>query len=361
MTRAGNWYLEESIDDADLRRVDIDTFPFRIGRVADLELRIRSASVSREHAELTMSGDRLLVRDLGSSNGTFVNRQRVDGVAPLRMGDVLHVGSVELRLRRDEAEDEELGVTQLFEGELSSRLPTGSREFYELLEERAVTGSLQPILEARGGAVYGHELLGRGDHVGLAVEPGALFEIAESLGLAAELSELLRDECLGRAAERVAAGELFVNTHPHEMLAEARLFDSLRELRRRHPETRLVLEVHEKAVVDSDAMVRIRALLDELDMKLAYDDFGAGQARFKELVRFPPDYIKFDVSLVSGLAEASDARRSLIDSFLELSSDLGIVTIAEGVENDADAAACAAAGFDLLQGFHFGSPVPLHG
>lgn len=359
MSSPSTWYLEESIEDADLRRVEIDTFPFRIGRAGDLELKIRSSSVSRVHAELTLSGDKLLVRDLGSSNGTFVNRQRVEGVAPLRMGDILHLGSVELRVRRSETQSDEHGVTQLFEGELSSRLPAGTREFYELLGAAAVTGSLQPIVDTRTRACHGYELLGRGAHSALAREPIPLFEIAESLGVATELSELFRRVGLEAATERVGSLQLFVNTHPHELLHEARLFDDLRALRALHPKLRLVLEVHEKAVVDSAAMVRIRSLLDELEMKLAYDDFGAGQARFKELVRFPPDYLKFDGSLVDGLSEASEARSSLLTSLIELAADLAIVTIAEGVETEADAQACEDAGFDLLQGFHLGRPVPL--
>jgi len=351
--------LEESIEDADLRRVEIDSYPFRIGRAGDLELKIRSASVSRVHAELTLAGDKLLVRDLGSSNGTFVNRQRVEGMAPLRMGDILHLGSVELRLRRSETPEDEQGVTELFEGELSSRLPTGTREFYELLGTRAVTGSLQPIVSCRTKACHGYELLGRGAYSGLAREPTPLFAIAESLGVAADLSELFRRTGLDATTEGIGSLELFVNTHPHELLNEERLFADLRQLRASHSQLRLVLEVHEKAVVDAAAMVRIRSLLDELEMKLAYDDFGAGQARFNELVRFPPDYLKFDGSLVLGLSDASDAKSSLVASLLELASDLGIVTIAEGVETEADCQACEAAGFDLLQGFHLGRPVPL--
>lgn len=359
MSPASTWYFEESIEDADLRRVEIDSFPFRIGRAGELELRIRSASVSRVHAELTLAGDKLLVRDLGSSNGTFVNRQRVDDVAPLSMGDILHVGSVELRLRRSEVQEDEQGVTQLFDGELSNRLPTGTRELYELMAAGAVAGSLQPIVDTPTKACHGYELLGRGAHAALAREPTSLFKIAESLGVAADLSELFRKTGLQEATERVGSLQLFVNTHPHELLHEERLFADLRALRAEHPESRLVLEVHEKAVVDSDAMVRIRSLLDELEMKLAYDDFGAGQARFKELVRFPPDYLKFDGSLVHGLSEASEATGSLITSLLGLAADLGILTIAEGVETEADARACEDAGFDLLQGFHLGRPVPL--
>ncbi len=359
MPPASTWYFEESIEDADLRRVEIDSFPFRIGRAGELELRIRSASVSRVHAELTPSGDGLLVRDLGSSNGTFVNRQRVEGVAPLRMGDVLHVGTVELRLRRSEGLDDELGVTLQFEGELSSRLPTGASALYELLVTKAVTGSLQPIVVARSKACQGYELLGRGDHAALRPEPTPLFEIAESLDVAAELSELFRTSGLSEASQRVASLELFVNTHPHELLQEQRLFADLRAVRAAHPELRLVIEVHERAVVDSAAMERIRSLLGELEMKLAYDDFGSGQARFKELVRFPPDYLKFDASMVHGLSDASEARTSLMTSLLGLARDLGIVTIAEGVETEADSQACEEAGFDLLQGFHLGRPVPL--
>lgn len=69
-----------------------------IGRHDDCLIRIRSSQVSRRHCELVMEGEALMVRDLGSSNGTFVNGKRVLGKQALKGGDVLTIGGVTLRV-----------------------------------------------------------------------------------------------------------------------------------------------------------------------------------------------------------------------------------------------------------------------
>ena len=79
---------------------------------------------------------------------------------------------------------------------------------------------------------------------------------------------------------------------------------SLRELRELEPRRPLVLEIHEAAVTCGDEMKQLRAALADLQIGLAYDDFGAGQARLVELVDVPPDYLKFDMKLVQNLESA---------------------------------------------------------
>src|SRR4051794_10987504 len=69
-----------------------------IGRHDECLIRIRSAQVSRRHCELYEDGQRLMLRDLGSSNGTYVNGKRVLGQQPLKAGDVLTIGGVTLRV-----------------------------------------------------------------------------------------------------------------------------------------------------------------------------------------------------------------------------------------------------------------------
>jgi DNA-binding winged helix-turn-helix (wHTH) protein len=70
-----------------------------LGRDPSLELCVDSASVSRRHARLRIGGGEVLLEDLGSKNGTFVNGQRVAGAVPLSHRDQLCVGSIELRFR----------------------------------------------------------------------------------------------------------------------------------------------------------------------------------------------------------------------------------------------------------------------
>jgi EAL domain-containing protein (putative c-di-GMP-specific phosphodiesterase class I) len=97
-------------------------------------------------------------------------------------------------------------------------------------------------------------------------------------------------------------------------------------------------------------------VLDDLNMKLAYDDFGAGQARLHELVEARPNFVKFDRKMICGIDSAEASRCQLIETLVGMCRQLGIVTLAEGVETAGEAKACRALGFELMQGYYFGRP-----
>jgi EAL domain-containing protein (putative c-di-GMP-specific phosphodiesterase class I) len=174
----------------------------------------------------------------------------------------------------------------------------------------------------------------------------------------AELSRMLRREELSTSSASELP-HLFLNTHPTELADFKRLILSLREIRAARPNQPLTLEVHEAAAADLATMKMLRLVLDDLNMKLAYDDFGAGQARLNELVEARPDYVKFDRKLISALDKADHSRRQMIESLVSMCRQLGIVTLAEGVENAPEAEACRKIGFELMQGYHFGRPAQL--
>ena len=99
--RVGTWVLESRLgDDGSMQRTPLQPMPFRIGRAAGIELVLPSTHVSKAHAEIYTDGLTLRVRDLGSRNGTFLNRETVTD-SPLHDGDVLHVGDYEFRVARE--------------------------------------------------------------------------------------------------------------------------------------------------------------------------------------------------------------------------------------------------------------------
>ena len=73
-------------------KVVVSSWPFLIGRAGDCHLKLACSMVSRHHCELIVRGDRVVVRDLGSKNGTFVNTDRVGAERELASGDNLSVG-----------------------------------------------------------------------------------------------------------------------------------------------------------------------------------------------------------------------------------------------------------------------------
>jgi EAL domain-containing protein (putative c-di-GMP-specific phosphodiesterase class I) len=335
--------------------VSISRLPFRVGRRPGLDLTLPSTSVSTEHAELYERAGQLRVRDLGSTNGTYVNRRRVTDEV-VRDGDVVHFADFEFRLEEAVAALRETTAV-LRDLALPEQFVKGTRELDELLRDQLVTMHFQPIVVMSTGKPVSYEALGRGRHPRLPEGPQELLHIADSIGAAPILSQLFRQRAVETASGHPGLASLFLNTHPRE-LAQASLVDSLAELRRLAPEPTLAIEVHESTIVDSAGIREFRARLKQLDIALAYDDFGAGQARLLELADVPPEYLKFDSRFVNGIADAPDSKQRVVRSLVTVARDLGVRPIAEGIENQADARVCAELGFDLAQGFHFGRPVP---
>src|SRR5262245_23512672 len=79
---------------------DLDQPVIRIGRVQGMDIMIDDVSVSRRQAEIQQDGAGWVVRDIGSSNGTFVNGERVTGDRPLKAGDEIAIGDFSLFFER---------------------------------------------------------------------------------------------------------------------------------------------------------------------------------------------------------------------------------------------------------------------
>jgi len=355
------WHLEFTVE-GEVRQVPLHPLPFRIGRRPGLELVLASDSVSKVHAEIYADGDTLRLRDLGSTNGSFVNGEAVED-GPLGEGDVLHFADLEFRLGTPAPEAAESldppTTVSLGRRAKGSRNFPGSREMQELLRDGAVTIVFQPIVRMQGGATAAYEALGRGQHPGLPQSPLDLFRVAETLGAETELSRLFRKKAVELVRHRTDFPTLFLNTHPAE-LSTPGLLESLEELRGLAPHQDLALEIHESVLTRPSALAELRTLLSESNIGLAYDDFGAGQARLLELAEAPPHYLKFDRRFVAGIDQPDMRnRRQLLNSLVGVARDLRVTTIAEGIETAAEAEVCAEIGFNLAQGYHFGRPMPV--
>jgi EAL domain-containing protein (putative c-di-GMP-specific phosphodiesterase class I) len=372
--RVFRWYLESFVEGGrQLRRIALHPLPFRVGRLPGLALSLRSDSVSKEHAEFELRGGELHVRDLGSKNGTFVNSERIRD-AVLREGDILHFAQLEYRLGRQEigSSDEQAlepatrslrdmpSTAGLSFGDavLPRQFVEGARQLPDLLRERQVTAVFQPIVSLPSQALAGLEALGRGRHPGLPAAPLELFRIAASIGAEAELSEVFCQKALEIVDGRANFPPLFLNIHPAELKSPA-LVPSIVAACHRAPQLRLTLEVSEGALADRESVDRLRTQLSRAGVRLAYDDFGAGQARLLELAEVPPDFLKFDMSFVRGVNEASKERQRLLTSLVSVARDLLVWTVAEGVETPEEADACMHIGFTHAQGFYFGRPCPI--
>jgi len=334
------------------RRIVITDNPFRVGRKAGLSLTLQQQTVSGLHAELVVREGQLLVRDLGSTNGTYLNGVRVQRETPVGDGDLIQFADLPFRATHESPRRDSRTMHQ----DVCDRA-LGLVQFDKLMVEKAVVPHFQPIVMLSDESVIAYEILGRSRLVGLET-PDAMFRAAANLGLEVELSQMLRVEGIRASAQFPTLPHVFVNTHPAE-LSRAGLEESIRALRLISPTQRITIEIHEAAVTERQNMLELRRCLTECDMGLAFDDFGAGQARLAELAEVRPDYLKFDRSMMHDIHLAEPAQRKLIASLVRMAKDLGTVPLAEGIELSEEVEVCCELGFELCQGFYFGHPAPV--
>jgi EAL domain-containing protein (putative c-di-GMP-specific phosphodiesterase class I) len=182
--------------------------------------------------------------------------------------------------------------------------------------------------------------------------------VAAGCGAQVALSRVFREKALELAAKKPRLPTLFLNVHPQE-LESPEFVPSIAAARARSPHLRLTLDLSESALADLAAVDRLRTQLSRLGVGLAYDDFGAGQARLLELAEVPPHYLKFDMSFVRGIGSAPPSRQRLLTSLVTVARELLVYTVAEGVETEEEANVCMRVGFTHAQGFYFGRPRPI--
>jgi EAL domain-containing protein (putative c-di-GMP-specific phosphodiesterase class I) len=252
----------------------------------------------------------------------------------------------------------EPSTVSLSETKLPPQFVEGTRELPALLHERQVTTVFQPIVSLPSGTLTGYEALGRGRHPRLPEAPLDLFRIAAGVGAEAELSQIFRETALDLVLAKGRFPALFVNVHAAE-LEKPGLVLALVETRQKVPQLRLTLEIHEGALADLGSVDRLCTQLRRSRIGVAYDDFGAGQARLLELAEVPPTYLKFDMSFIRGIDSAPTSRQRLLTSLVSMARDLLVQTVAEGVETAEEADVCMRIGFTHAQGFFFGRPRPI--
>ncbi|MGE3241802.1 MAG: EAL domain-containing protein [Pirellulales bacterium] len=353
-SNTGYWSLSGQVEDTGVvRQIPISTSPFVVGRRSGLALSLPCQSVSKIHAELRLAANNLLVRDLSSTNGTYVNGNRIRQESPVHSGDLVQFGNVIFQTIGGDYAPTPDTVTIETDVEDSA---LAFVQFDKLMSSRAVIPFFQPIVELSSRESNACEVLGRSRLFGVRT-PEAMFQAATRRQQAAELSRLLRAVGSQAGADLPGHPNIYLNTHPSE-LQSAELVDSLRELRSDLPDLQMTLEIHEAAVTEIRLIRELRAMLGELEISLAYDDFGAGQSRLLELAVIVPDVLKFDMALIRGIDQAPAERHKVVESLVRMARELGATPLAEGIETESEARTCGQLGFELGQGFHLGRPVP---
>ncbi len=246
--------------------------------------------------------------------------------------------------------DAEMQARHVLEVDLRKAILTGEFETY-----------YQPIIDVASEKIVGCEALVRWNHPqrGL-ITPDEFIPVAEEIGLIVPLGEWVLRQACRDAATWPGKRTVAVNLSAVQFRNPGLALSVVSALNNSGLDARqLVLEITETVLLQDDsAVLDTLHQIRDLGVKISMDDFGTGYSSLSYLRSFPFDKIKIDRSFIKELGKKNDCT-AIIRAVTRLGKNLGMVTIAEGVETSEQLEILRAEGCTYVQGFLFSPPKPV--
>ncbi len=229
----------------------------------------------------------------------------------------------------------------------------------EAVENQDFILHYQPKLDLTDGRIYGCEALARWMLHGELVPPGRFIPIAEETGLIYDIGLWVLREALSaqkRWIETLGPVTVAVNVSARQLKDDRFLTDFIHIVRAYGVDpTLLEVEVTESSIMSQiDVRAQLLGEIKALGVKLAVDDFGTGYSSLAYLKLLPLDVLKIDRSFINDVPEETSIPRMIIG----LAEQLGLTTVAEGIETTEQLEWLKANGADKVQGYLIGRPLP---
>ena len=231
------------------------------------------------------------------------------------------------------------------------------------LERREFYLELQPQVACLNGKVRGAESLCRWEHPNKGkISPEMFIDLAEHTGFINQLGLWIIEEGCKSLASLQSSGQkdvrLSINVSPRQFSQRAWVDAVLDFLDHNSVDAKLLeLEITESSIMsDTGHALAVISELRGKGVRIAMDDFGTGHSSLGQINQLPIDVLKLDRSLIVGIEDCTK-RSTLLRNLLSLAKDLGLETIAEGVETAGQAEMCSQFGCDLIQGYYYYKPM----
>lgn len=242
----------------------------------------------------------------------------------------------------------------------------GKKELYiqnrlaAAIREGRIQTFFQPIVEAGSRRIVAFEALARWHDEELGwIPPATFIPMAENMGLVRDLGDQVWQSALRQLSRHKAHGlRMSINLSNRQLFAPYFSAKLLADVKRHglNPED-IILEVTESvALLDVDYAIERLRELSSAGFHIALDDFGTGYSSLSQLHEMPVGELKIDIAFVQRIHHP--AGRGLIQAIVNIANALNLISIAEGVEDEATAALLTQLGVHQLQGNLFAKPMP---
>ena len=247
------------------------------------------------------------------------------------------------------------------EAEIAKRLKL-EQELRKAIDSDQLVLHYQPQIDFKTGELVGAEALVRWEHPlkGL-VPPDVFIPLAEESGLINQLTDWVLENAAIQIKHWLDAGHrltLAVNLSVKDLVQED-LHAKLESLIKRIdlPKNVLELEITESTLMDHpELMITELNKIKTMGITVAVDDFGSGYSSLNYLKKLPVDVLKIDRSFISDI-ESDPNDSAIVAGIIALAKNLGMSTVAEGVETEAQRYILEKLGCDTFQGYLVSKPV----
>lgn len=240
-----------------------------------------------------------------------------------------------------------------------------TNNLYRAMEKNELFLHFQPQVKADTNEIIGFEALLRwkNSEYGM-VPPNEFIPLAEKTGLIKPIGlwiiKTVCEQCSRCRQGHKKSYRISINMSL-EQLKDVNVVDQINSIltNTSTDPKNIQIEITESIAFNEDPFVLQRLNdLKNLGLSIAIDDFGTGFSSLSRLKRFPIDLLKIDIEFVRGISANSQKDMAIIKGTIQLAKNLGIQTLAEGVETEDQLKFLKEAGCDEIQGYYFYKPLP---
>ena len=225
----------------------------------------------------------------------------------------------------------------------------------QILDENLFDYHFQPIVKAENGEIYAYEALMRAKTSTL-VSPLSIIKYAT---MQERLFDVERSTFLNvlrivnEKKEVFGDAKVFINSIPGVMVSDGDLSDISTHLEK--ISDKVVIELTEEAELNDEDLMKLKQFYQKRNIDIAVDDYGTGYSNVSNLLRYMPNYVKIDHSLVGDIHN-QPKKQHFVREIIDFCHDNDILALAEGVETSEELRTVIHLGADLIQGFYTSKP-----